>query len=366
MFAVGGLPVFAKPRPSEVDEAVARAVEIILDRQEGPTGGEWPYEGVYRVQGEIPIGYRVGGTSIAALALTRAPGYAADQRRRAAVGRAIAFVTASIDHPLMAYEFEAKYDVRGWAYAYGLSVLLELRAKDRIPDELAGRSEAAIRFFIEGIEATAIPATGGWSYVRPTGFDEPAPAASFMTAPTLLALFEAMRQDYDVDADVVRLGVDALERARTSTGAIAYKGDATDVSEVAIPGAIGRMCVAEVALHQAGRSDLSRIRAAIDAFLAHWNWLEQRRAQPGTHADRYNIAPYFFYFAHLYAAQAVELLPVHDRDEYRSRIRQLLFLTRSSDGSWNDRVFARSSSYGTSVAILSLTMTNTPVPPPVP
>ena len=122
------------------------------------------------------------------------------------------------------------------------------------------------------------------------------------------------------------------------------------------------MAVVETALYQAGRSDIARVRGAIDAFLAHWQWLDQRRAQPGTHAGPYQIAPYYFYFAHLYAAQAVELLPAHEREEYRRRIRELLMSTRSEDGAWNDRVFPRSANFGTAVAILSLTMPASSLP----
>ena len=32
-------------------------------------GGQWPYEGVVKVKGQIPIGYRVGGTAIVATTL---------------------------------------------------------------------------------------------------------------------------------------------------------------------------------------------------------------------------------------------------------------------------------------------------------
>ena len=61
---------------------------ILLARQEGSNQAEWPYQGVYRVRAEaddpdsliegrgrrrtvIPIGYRVGGTSIAGRAVMR-------------------------------------------------------------------------------------------------------------------------------------------------------------------------------------------------------------------------------------------------------------------------------------------------------
>src|SRR5262245_32574669 len=43
------------------DEAIKKCVEILLKLQEGDNKAEWPYEGVYRVAGTIPWGYRVGG-----------------------------------------------------------------------------------------------------------------------------------------------------------------------------------------------------------------------------------------------------------------------------------------------------------------
>ena len=349
------LPVAAaaEPRSQLIDEAMDIAVEFLLVGQQD---GEWAYEGVYRVNGKIPVGYRVGGAAIGGMAVLRAPAGGNAQRIQQAVSRAAAVVIASIDDPRMSHEFEATYDVRGWGYTYGLSFLLSLRASGRMPDDLAAGGDAAIRFFIDGIEATAIPDSGGWNYARPGGFAAAGKSSSFMTAPTLQALFEASGQGFAVDRDVVRLAIDALEASRSVTGAIAYKGSATGQERVAVPGAVGRMPAAEVTLYLAGRGQVSRVRGAIDAFLVHWQWLERRRAKPGTHAGRYNIAPYYFYFAHYYAAQAVELLPDRDRAEYRRRVSDLLLATRSEDGTWNDRVFRQSAAYGTSVAVLSMMM----------
>jgi len=357
------LPLLAavKPpaRPAAVDAAMDIAVEFLLDGQQN---GEWPYQGVYRVNGEIPVGYRVGGTAIGGLALLRAPAGGNTQRIEQAVARAAAVVIASIDHPRMKHRFDATYDVRGWGYTYGLSFLLSLRGSGRMPDDLAAGGDAAIRFFIAGLEATAIPESGGWNYARPKGFAGPGLSSSFMTAPTLQALFEASGQGFAVNREVVRRAIDALEESRSVTGAFAYKGPVTRETRDAVPGAIGRMPAAEVTLFLAGRGQLSRVRGAIDAFLVHWQWLERRRAKKGTHAGRYNIAPYYFYFAHYYAAQAVELLPDPDRGEYRRRIRDLLVATRREDGTWNDRVFPQSAAYGTSVAVLSMMMPETRPP----
>ncbi len=43
-------------------ELILTAVTQLLLMQE--SDGTWPYEGVYRVGGEIPIGYRIGGTAL--------------------------------------------------------------------------------------------------------------------------------------------------------------------------------------------------------------------------------------------------------------------------------------------------------------
>ncbi len=390
---IGGVlvvsPIFGQEadraeRPS-IDDAIAIGIDRLLEMQEGDGPAEWPYEGVYRVidpdlqQRVIPIGYRVGGTAICALALMHAPEYEADERRCAAVERAARFIVEQVDHPLMASdEIVGTYDVRGWGYTYGLLFLLEYRSGDvwgdaRLPagqggGEVAAASQEAmdnaIRFFIAGVNATEIPRSGGWNYARRGGFDQPGPISPFMTAPTLQALFEAREKGYEVDENVVERGLDALEQAKLRSGAYVYSGTSDRQNERArVPGAAGRMAAAEATLYLAGRSTLADVRGAIDAFLVHWDWLDQRRAKTGTHLPPYGIAPYYFYFAHYYAAQAVELLPDQDREEYRRRIRDLLFRNRLEDGGWNDRVFERTANFGTAMALMVLEMNDSDLPP---
>jgi hypothetical protein len=183
-----------------------------------------------------------------------------------------------------------------------------------------------------------------------------------MTAPTLQALFQARSQGYAVEESVVTRALDALAAARTPIGSFRYAGINGEKSNEPVPGAVGRMLAAEVTLQLAGRSSVANIRGALDAFIVHWEWLNKRRAQQGTHLPPYSIAPYYFYYAHYHAALAVEFLPEGERAEYRRRINDLLFSTRSPDGTWNDRVFPRSSNYGTAMSIMSLMMPDAPKP----
>jgi hypothetical protein len=364
------LVVAAPPQPAEVDAALARGVEAIVAMQERGTGVggapegpcEWPYEGVYRVGSQIPVGYRIGGTSICALSLLAAPGYADDEKRRDAVRRACEFVCTAIDHPLMNPDYEGGYDVRGWGHAYGLSFLLRLAADKAVPSGMEAEVAKRTLQYLEALQTIEIPEVGGWNYAR-SPQRRPSPASPFMTGPALQALFEAKRQGLPVDDAVVERGLKALERCRTASGSYAYAAakDATDSKDGA-PGAVGRMLVGESTLLLAGRSSVPQVRAALDAFIAHWDRLEERRAKDGTHKPPFGVAPYYFYFAHWHAAEALELLPKHERPEYRRRVMELLFRTRSAEGTWNDRVFPRSANYGTACAIMAITAPEGPTP----
>lgn len=366
LLALAALPVAAggaDEAAAAPGAAIARGVAVLLARQEGEGEAEWPYEGVYRVRGAIPIGYRVGGTGIVGCALLRAPEAEDADERRAALERALRFVTGSVAEPLMATaEIEATYDVRGWGWAYGLAFLCEAESRGAIPEPLREEAAAAARFFIEGIAATEIPRHGGWNYARRAGFDAPGAPSPFMTASTLLALYAAAERGYAVDPAMVERGLDALEAARTPAGAYVYAGSNGARGREATPGSVGRMLAAESALLLGGRGEPDRVRAAIDAFIVHWEWLEKRRRQSGTHVPPYGIAPYYFYYAHWFAALAVELLPAVEQPEYRRRVQETIMRTRDEEGGWNDRVFDRSAAYGTAMAIMGLGMADAPPP----
>jgi hypothetical protein len=343
----------------EVAQAIDKGVELLLGMQEGDAEAEWPYEGVYRVKGQIPIGYRVGGTAIACLALSQSPGYDADEKRRAAVARGLRFVCDAIEHPLMSEkDYDAGYDVRGWGYIYGVELIARLKSAKRVPAELVDASERAMAFYLDAMQKTEIPKAGGWNYARPAGREKVARPSPFMTAPAVQAMVEAKRAGYAVDEGVIGRALDALERGRGEAGGVQYAGSVEDAKGRAdgVPGAVGRMCAVEATLVMAGRGSVAQVRGAVDAFIVHWEWLNKRRAKSGTHEGPYGVAPYYFMYAHHAAAQAIELLPEKERGEYRRRVTELMFSVRDEDGSWNDRVFKRTANFGTSFAMLALMM----------
>ena len=361
------LIALASPAPSlPTDaEAISTGVARIVAMQEkGPgaeVAAEWPYEGVYRVGGKIPYGYRVGGTSIASMALLAAPGFADDAARKDAVSRAIDFVAKSKDEPLLSPEYDGGYDVRGWAHCYGLRFLLAAKKAGAVGDAQKPAVDAAIAFYLDALKKTEIPRVGGWQYARGKGVENPCPTSPFMTAPCLMALVEAKAAGLEVSDELVARTVKALELTRGESGYVAYNAQRQAKDDAGqIPGAIGRMCAVEVALARAGKGDEKRLRFAVEKFFEFWPELEKRRKQQGTHVAPYGVAPYYFFYAFTHAAMAIEHLPEADRAANRTRFRELLFKARDGDGTWNDRVFPRSASFGTAMSVLALAEAGAP------
>jgi hypothetical protein len=111
-----------------------------------------------------------------------------------------------------------------------------------------------------------------------------------------------------------------------------------------------------------GAASLDQVRNSALNFFEHWDDLAARRKQQGTHEGPFGIAPYYFYYAHAYTAQAIELLPQAARDELRARMLETLLKTRDADGTWDDRVFPRTRNYGTAMAVLVLLTDRAPLP----
>ncbi|HYE60811.1 MAG TPA: prenyltransferase/squalene oxidase repeat-containing protein [Phycisphaerales bacterium] len=337
--------------PEMKSDAITKGIAVILKLQQGNNNAEWPYEGVYRVRGQIPWGYRVGGTAICTLALVEAPGYKDDATRQEAVKKACKFICESRTEKDLSLEtYKESYDVRSWGHLEAVATFSRMKQLEAFPAGMEQEIEDAMAFYLDALHKLEMPKVGGWNYARPGA------PSTFMTARALQALFEAKAAGYTVDPEVVSRALAFLEKCKNATGAVMYAGTPRGEPRKSdgVPGATGRMCSVESTLFLAGRSNTPAMRGACDAFIVHWSWLNQRRVQTGTHVPPYGVAPYYFMFAHYYAATAAELLPASEREEYHRRINELLFSVRNEDGSWNDRVFERSAAYGTAMAMLAI------------
>ena len=326
---------------------IKECVQKLIELQE--ESGCWPYEGRYRIEGEIPVAHEVGGTALACLALL----YAADPQNgqaQAAFQSGLKFVLSRLDHPQLKQAQVSEYDLRAVGQAYALLFLSHVKRQ-----QAEGPDERSIGRWIQKLSNALVHEQmndGGWNYQgRPVH-------ASFVTASVVQALLWARSAGAEIPREAFRSAARVLEASRMENGAFFYFGTlkSTKVGQAQdrLPGSVARAPISETMLQLLGRGSAEEIQTSIDNFHEHWGELEQRRQQTGTHAGPYLIAPYYFYYGHRYVAQAIELLPQADREQERERLLGLLLRTRDADGTWNDREFPRSKNYGTAMAVLSL------------
>jgi rhamnogalacturonyl hydrolase YesR len=341
----------SETEPLQKEDLLRESVQALVKMQE--EAGQWPYEGVYKPGGKIPIGYRVGGTSIVATTLLHAAPQ--DKEARAAIAKALTFVLKELEDPLMAPSTKEGYDVRVWGHACALEFMCTLRAQQATEDRTKD-VDIWIKKLVETLITEEIDG-GGWNYASRRA------QASFVTAPITQALLLANAQGEKVPAEIFQRARKVLEDARYDSGGFAYSGPAKgkDNGKV-LPGSVARSAVCETTLVLLGGGDLERVQKAIDAFHTHWEELEKRRQKTGTHVPPYNVAPYYFYYGHRYIAQAIQMLPEKARADERDKLMNLVLKVRDKDGTWNDRVFERSRNYGTAMVALILLNDRAPLP----
>jgi len=346
-----------QPKPSGIApaELIKTAVKDLIAMQE--EDGDWPYQGVYRVAGQIPVGYRIGGTALVCEGLLAAA--PDDKKADAAIERGVAFILKTLEHPLMVPSTRDTYDVRVWGHCYALDLFCRLRETKRM-----GTHAKAIEVWIPRLVAALIKEElpkGGWNYANRRAH------AAFVTCPVTQALLLARAQSEDVPDEVFTRARAALEGSRMNSGTFIYSGrvpeDLKKDNGKDLPGSVARSAVSETTLQLLGGGSVKAVDAAISAFHEHWEWLEKRRKKTGTHVPPYGIAPYYFYYGHRYAAQAIQMLPAAQRQAEREKMLEKIMRTRDEDGTWNDRVFPRSRNFGTNMVMLALLGDKAPMPP---
>lgn len=326
---------------ADIEQLVRAAADRLVELQEGD--GAWPYEGVYRVRREIPVGYRIGGSSIVCSALISAE---LDEREEvdAAVARSTKLILKELELPLMKPSNADRYDVRVWGHIYALDYFCRLKAADG-HDELKQQTNPWIQKLVDALVVEEI-ADGGWNYATKGRH------ACFVTAPAIQSLLLAKEAGAKVPDDLFQRGAEILLKTRiTDSGAFQYSGTTGNDT---LPGSIARAPLCEATLLLLGEGDSKQLAKSIGAFHTHWDELEKRRKKTGTHKPPHGVAPYYFYFGHRYAAQAIRFLPDAEQNDAFAKFVEVLLKTKDPDDTWNDRVFDRSKAYGTAMSVLAL------------
>jgi len=93
----------------------------------------------------------------------------------------------------------------------------------------------------------------------------------------------------------------------------------------------------------------------LDRLVARNEWLSFGRKRPVPHESWFQVAGYFFYYGHYYAALCVEELGREQTARYRDQLAAIIVPLQEKDGSWWDfPLYNYHQQYGTGLALMTL------------
>lgn len=254
---------------------------------------------------------------------------------------------------------DAIYNV--WTHAYGIQALVDLHERN----DDAGKQKTYVDLINGQIDLLGRyeSVDGGWGYYDfRVGTAKPSSdSISFTTATCLVAFREASALPGVVlPQPLVDRAIASIERQRKEDFSYLYGEylDAVPMRGINRPGgSLGRSQACNHALRIWGDATVT------DAVIEDWlvrlrdrnGWLDIGRKRPVPHEAWFQVAGYFYYYGHYYAARCVSLLPREKQPEYRRLVADLLLSKQETDGSWWDFPFyTYHQPYGTSFAVMTL------------
>ena len=248
-----------------------------------------------------------------------------------------------------------------WAHAYGIQALVAIHG--RRPDD-AARRERSVEL-IKGQFARLVKyesAQGGWGYYDFTvGSQRPASSStSFVNAAVLVAFHDAKQIGVEPPEKVTQRAIRATEEQMLPDFSYLYGSYLRWQPRRAVNrpgGSLGRSQACNLALRLWGDERIT------DAVLEEWldrlvvrnGWLELGRKRPIPHESFFQVAGYFYFFGHYYAARVLDVLPDEVADGYRGNLARIILDVQDADGSWWDYpLYDYHQPYGTAYALMTL------------
>jgi hypothetical protein len=257
------------------------------------------------------------------------------------------------DDPTMIYNV--------WAHAYGIQALVAMHG--RKPDEAARRER--IMELIRGQFDRLVKyesAQGGWGYYDFTiGSQRPASAStSFVNATVLIAFHDASRIGAEPPEKVTRRAIEATEEQMLPDFSYLYGMYLKWQPRRGINrpgGSLARSQACNLALRLWGDERITDavIEEWLDRLIVRNGWLELGRKRPIPHESFFQVAGYFYFYGHYYAARALAEIPAEVRPHYQDNLARIIMNVQDADGSWWDYpLYNYHQPYGTAYALMTL------------
>jgi len=247
-----------------------------------------------------------------------------------------------------------------WGHAYAIQALVRMYGRNEDP----GRREKIVELirsqydYLDRYESV----DGGWGYYDfRIGSKKPASSSmSFVSATILVAFHEARSIGVEPPERLVRRAVASIQRQRKPDFSYAYGEYLKMCPMMGINrpgGSLGRSQACNVALRLWGDEKITDdvLKEWLHRLFARNGWLSIGRKRPIPHESWFQVAGYFFYYGHYYAALCIDQLDPADRGEFQAHLAALLLQLQEKDGTWWDYpLYNYHQQYGTAFALMSL------------
>jgi hypothetical protein len=352
-----------QPEPvasAELEGAIRRGIAFLVASQnpDGSWGSPEKTKGL-NITASPPgslRAFQIGTSALAIAALTEVGQDTPEAK--AALEKGEAWLMENLPKLRRANEIEL-YNV--WGHGYGVLALAKMHG--RLPDDADRKRKIENLLRDQFDRLTRYESVdGGWGYYDfKIGAAHPSTdSTSFVNAAVLLALYEAKSIGVNPPEKLVQRALAATQRQRLPGETYLY-GEylkyqpARPINRPA--GSLGRSQACNMALRAWGDKTITDevLTTWLDRLIVRNGWLSNGRKRPIPHEAPFQVAGYFYYFGHYYAALCIEALKPDVRPFYQDHLARLLMPLQETDGSWWDYpLYNYHQPYGTSFALMTL------------
>jgi squalene cyclase len=358
---IGPLPKpIEPPSPQALEASIGRGVAFLLKRQN--KDGSWGSVNITRpseIYAPSPGSHQAFHAAVTAMCISALIETGGDTpESNQAIDRAETWL---MEHLPKVRRATPDVFYNTWTHAYAIQALVDLfhrHAND------ADRQKK-IRELIEqqiGMLGRYEVVDGGWAYYdmnahtqKPSGS-----TLSFVTATVLVAFYRAKEIGIEIPQKLVDRATASIVRQQNPDFSYFY-GEylkSRPMREINRPaGSLGRSQACNLALRLWGDEKVTDavLKTWLNRLFARNLWLDLGRKHPIPHESWCQVAGYFYYYGHYYAALCIDELPENERKPFQDHLAAILLPLQESDGSWWDfPLFDYHTQYGTAFALMSL------------
>jgi len=347
---------------AQIEKSIERGLAYMLQKQN--KDGSWgsaTHTKDLNIFAPVPgshQAFRAATTALGICALIETGAADTNGAARQSLERAEAWLLKNLGHVRRA-DGVAIYNV--WAHGYGLHALVEMLRRET---QNEARRQSITNLIYQQLDLLRRyeSVDGGWGYYdfRAQAKRPSSDATSFTTATILIAFHEAQQAGIKIPEDVRKRAYDSIIRQKKNDFSYDY-GEYLKMRPM-MPinrpgGSLGRSQACNLTLRLWGDTSVTDtvMLEWLDRLVARNGWLDIGRKRPVPHESWFQVAGYFFYYGHYYAALVIEHLGPEKAGRLKGPLAGIITSLQEKDGSWFDFPFYDyHQPYGTAFALMTL------------